>query len=452
MASFDVYTTDANPQHVHPDWRSSDVDQWLDQLARVSTYPVDLFVDVSNARIVWTFQAAKQDTSSRTNNYLADYRGDDDEGLFDGLYSQLSHLASTDEWTFPDDPERRWTAGFDLPNLDGECPGLTAEEEDALARTVSEDTSQIVLGMSSYTAALQAVKCLTTRGVDGTVAINSHGATPETEGIDLVLWPDGDRDFQPVNAETEELLSRVGFRHESEMTVSEETPSESVAEVKHQRETPSPLETFVGDTAGRIGGLFTLFFASASLASLGNFGPLHPLSGVSAIGGFAGAMVGLFVSQRFVGADLLTDGGVATAADAGESGAVAEGDSLLSTADWGWQQYAAFTGYWLTLAYAFPTFFRVIIPASFGLDKWEPFGATIRLGATIPSVLVYTGVLLAVALALYGAWAVRSDAEDHAVNVGSLVGLHTLFGVGLVVSNGLACAVWYGLIGFTGNC
>lgn len=446
MASFDVYTTDANPRHVQGDGAAGEVDGWVDQLARVSTGPVDLFVDVPDARIVWTFRAARQGTSSRTNRYLADYRSDPEDGpdgLFSGLYTQLSKLPAGGAWEFPDDSEPRWTAGFDLPTLDAACPGLSADEEDALANAVSSDASQLVLGMSSYPAALRTVKRLAARGVDGTVAINSHGATEETEGVDLVLWPDADRDFRPMNEETRDLLSRVGFRREDEMTVSPETPSASVAEVKHRRETPSPLETFVGDTLGRIGAGLTLFSVLATLGSLAAVGPLHPLSGVSAIGGTAGALVGLAAIQRVGGGDVATDGGVATATGASESGGVASTDSLFSTANWNWQQYAAFTGYWTTLAYAFPTVFRVA--------GW-PFGPTITPGAAIPSVLAYTGGLLALGLLLYGVWTVRSDGETSVLDVGSLVGLHALFALGLVAFNGFACAVWYGLIGFTGAC
>lgn len=443
MASFDVYTTDANPRHVAPEGRSGDVDRWVDQLARVSTYPVDLFVDVPNARVTWTFQAAKQGTSRRTNNYLADYRGDPDddhEDLFGGLYTEMSRLSAGGVWEFPDDPDSRWEAGFELPKVDADCPGLTGDEEDALVRTVSGDASQVVLGMSSYGAALATVKRLAARGVDGTVAVNTYGATPETEGIDLVLWPGGDRDFQPMNAETKDLLSRVGFRPADEMTVADATPSESIAEVEHRRETPSPLETFVGDTAGRIGAALTLFFASASLAGFAGIGPFHPLSGLSAVGGTVGALVGLVATQQLVGADLVTDGGVATAAD-GESDAdgLTAADSMLATTNWEWQQYAAFVGYWTTAAYAFPTVFR--------LADW-PFGATITPGPTLASVLVYAGGLLAVVLTLYGVWALRSDAEDHAVNVASLVVLHASFALGIVAFAGLACGVWYGAIGF----
>lgn len=445
MTAFDIYSTDANPRHIYgADGGTGDVDQWVDQLARVSAGPVDLFVDVPGSRVVWTFRAAKQDTSARTNRYLADFRGDisaDTAELFAGFHDYLSNISSSDMWTFPDDGESRWTAGFDLARVDGACPGLTDDEEDAIDRLVSGDFQQAVVGMSSYDAALQTVKRLAEREVDGTVAINSHGATPETEGIDLVLWPGADEDFQPVTTETKEALARAGFRHEDEMTVADETPSESVTEVKHRHETESPLERFVGDTVGRIGAGLTAFFSATSVGSLFQIGPLHQLSGLSGIGGFLGAVLGLVVVQAFGGSDLLTDGGVADATEGTASSDVGVGN-VLSTADWNWQQYAAFSGYWLTLAYAFPTIFR--------LAGWPPTGdPPITLTPAISAVLLYVAILLTVSLLVYGVWAVRSDVENHVGNVGSLLVIHALFAVGLVVFNGLSCALWYGLLGYS---
>lgn len=450
MARFDVYTTDANPRHVHAgDGGSGDVDRWVDQLARVSTGPVDLFVDVPDARIAWTFRATRGNGTGRTDRYLADYRGEAgtaSDDLFGGLYTELTNLSATGAWEFPDDPDPRWSAGFDLARVDARCPDLSADEEDALVRLVSGDWPQACLGMSSYPAALRTVKRLAALDADGTVAINSHGATAETEDVDLVLWPGADRDFQPVTAGSKDALARAGFRREADMTVADETPSESASAVKHRRESPSPVEAFVGDTVGRVGVGLSVFVAAMSLAGLADVGPFHPITGLAAIGGTAGAVLGLVAVQRFGSGRVSTDGGVPVgqgSRDAAASRDPADASPMLSTADWEWQQYGAFAGYWALLAFAFPTVFR--------LAGW-PFGTTNAVGPTLVSAGTYVGVLLLVSLVAYGVRTARSDVDDHARNVGSLVVVHALFGVGLVAFAGLACPVWYDLIGFGGGC
>lgn len=444
MGDLDIYTTDANPSHVYTTGESpGSPDVWVDQLARVSTAPVDLFVDPHAGRVVWTFRASQRGTSSRTNRYLADFRADRDEDLFSGLYTALSNLKTSGAWEFSDDDETRWSAGFDLARLDAGCPGLDQAQISALRELCDSSDDQVVLGMTSYTAALQTVKHLTQLGVGGTVAINSHGATPETDGIDVVLWPEADRDFQPMNQTTKTALERVGFRDSSEMTVSEATPSESVTEVEHQRETKSPIETFVGDTIGRIGAGLTTLFSVLAVAALADAGPVHPLSGLSAVGGLVGAAVGLVLIQPLIG---ILQSGSSTATTTSE--AQADGGEytapLLSTEHWAWQQYTAFTGFWLLLAYAFPTIFRIW---PFGKD-W-PFGEIIQLGAASRSAARYTGVLLAVTLLVYGVWAARSDDAPHIVNISSLLLIFALFAVGITIMTGFSCTLWYDVIGFT---
>jgi hypothetical protein len=439
MRPLDVYSTDAET-HLVDTLRDAGrpVDEWINQLSRVSTAPVDLFVNIPESRIVWTFKA-KEGTARKGNRYLADYRHDPegDEDIFSGLYTALTDLSTTENWVFPDDQDERWTAGFDLVRMTGTCPGLNPKETDALATLISSDTEQLVVGMSSYSAALKAIKDLATRDVDGTIAVNSEGATAETEGIDLVLWPGGDRDFQPINDTTAELLSRTGVRRSENMTVAEETPSESVTTVQNRYDDESPVETLIGDTSGRIGALVTFVVGITSVGALGNIGPVHPLSGIATLGGLAGALAGLLLVQPLLKS---TMGGKRSAARAKEGQRTRAAKSILSMADWRWQQYAAFAGYWLVLAYAFPTIFR--------MSEW-PYGETIALAGTLPSAGRYVGGLFAASLAVYLVWAVVADRDtDHLTNLGSLGLVHALFAAGLIATTGYACAFWYDLIGF----
>jgi hypothetical protein len=443
MSSLDVYTTDANPRHVHADDDSArQPDGWVEQLARVSTAPVDLFVDAPGGRVVWTFRAQRSG-SNRVNRYLADYRSDTTapDDVFGGLYTALSNLTASGAWTFTDDDEDRWTAGFDLARVDGRCPGLSADDADALARLVSDTSDQLVVGMSSYEASLATVKDLVARGVDATIAVNTNGATAETEGVDLVLWPDGDRDFQPLTAETRDLLSRTGVRRADEMTVRDERPSESVTTVEDRHDAGSPIESFVGDTIGRIGAGLAVLFGVATVGALANAGPLHPLSGISAVGGLVGALVGLFAVQlvlRTAGTPAAPPAGVDT--DGGRT----VGRPVLSTVGWAWQQYGAYVGFWLLLAYAFPTIFRLM--------GFPYGGAPDTVTGAPPSVGRYVGVIFAATLVAYGVWALRSEETDsYAVDLVSLVLVHALFAGGVLVSAGLSCDIWYDVVGYTAN-
>jgi len=445
MRALDVFSTDADPHHVDTlGGTEKPVDNWIRQLARVSTAPVDLFVDVPAQRVVWTFKA-REGRATRVNRYLADYDHDaaSGEDLFSGFYTALKDLSTSGNWTFPDNQGERWTAGFDLVQIAGDCPGLNAQQVNSLATLISEDTDQLVVGMSSYSRALQVVKDLTARGVDGTIAVNSEGATAETNGIDLVLWPGADRDFQPVDETTAELFSRTGVRRRADMVVADETPSESVTTVQNRYDDGSPIETLVGDTSGRIGALLTVIVGAASVGALADAGPVHPLSGIATLGGLTGAVVGLFVVQGILGLDR---GTLSALFPGSGSGARPDGgSSVLATSGWEWQQYSAYTGYWLTLAYAFPTVFR--------LNDW-PFGETTDLAGTLPSAGVFVGALLAVSLAVYLLYAGTSDGNsDHVTNVGSLAVIHACFAAGLVLTAGFACEFWYDAIGFvSGAC
>ncbi|MFB6197376.1 MAG: hypothetical protein ABEI52_03775, partial [Halobacteriaceae archaeon] len=149
MTSLDVYTTDANPRNVYTTRAESPrPDDWVDQLARISTESVDLFVDVPNARVIWTFRAARPGTTRRMNRYLADFRDESAasaEALFRGFQGAMESLYGEEGWSFPDDPELRWRVGFDIVDIPGECHGISASEEDALLNAGAEGWDQVYL-------------------------------------------------------------------------------------------------------------------------------------------------------------------------------------------------------------------------------------------------------------------------------------------------------------------
>ncbi|MFB6198540.1 MAG: hypothetical protein ABEI52_09790, partial [Halobacteriaceae archaeon] len=298
---------------------------------------------------------------------------------------------------------------------------------------------QVYLGMSSYGSALNALKRLTELGLNGTMAINSNGATPETEDIDLLLWPGADRDFQPMDETTRDTLSRMGFRSATEMTIVDATPARESETIKDQRESPSPIETFIGDTIGRIGaGLIILFGVATVGALLSHSGTtlLHPISGLASIGGVSGALAGLAGVQL----------AFTSSASAARSSNVAQHDSnpsLLDTNGWQWQQYSAFVGFWLTLSFAFPTIFR--------LANW-PFGATVRPIPALLSASTYGIAILVLALAIYGLLSTGTTRNDRVSDVIAMSVVIGSFVLGLVLVTGLACSLWYGVIGFTTGC
>ncbi|UIO99748.1 hypothetical protein Hbl1158_14690 [Halobaculum sp. CBA1158] len=435
MSAFTVYTTDANPQLLYSGERATEADErvdgWVDQLARVTGQPVDLFVDVPGGRVVWTMLATRGERG-RTGRYLADYTVDGDEpiaAVFDGLHDRLAGLRDGDGWTFTAD-EPRWRAAFDLPDLPAACPGLDDADEDALAAAVGDADGQLVVGMSSYDAALRTVKHLTERGVAATLAINSDGATAETEGVDLVLWPGADADFAPMDESTRDALVAAGFAPARETDVVDETPASDRAVVQDRHERPSALESFVGDGIGRIGVGMSVILSVATVGSLAAIQSLYPASGLSAIGGVIGATAGLVASRA--GLDSIAS---ATPTET-------DGGAVDSSNDWAWQQYGAFFGFYLLFGYAFLTVFR--------LAGW-PFGVTEFVVPTALSAAVYAGAILLVSLALRVAWGLRSGESPEATDLVPVVAINVLFGVGLVASTGLACAVWYGVIGFSGG-
>ncbi|MFB6176533.1 MAG: hypothetical protein ABEI99_05210, partial [Halobaculum sp.] len=116
-------------------------------------------------------------------------------------------------------------------------------------------------------------------------------------------------------------------------------------------------------------------------------------------------------------------------------------ETLFSPASWGWQQYAAFTGYWLLIGYAFPTVFRLIDHSL----VWP----TIRLGTTVPAAVLYIATLVGLSGLVAVGYVAREVADvDRRTALVNLVVLHAVAGVGLILTDGLACAVWYDLIGF----
>jgi len=445
MSAFTVYTTDANPQLLHSGEHATGdderVDGWVDQLARVNNHPVDLFVDVPGARATCTIRASREGEASRRGRYLADYTADPGEpataalaGLRDSLVALRDRGTGDrdgDSWEFSvDDP--RWRVGFDAGVGPADCPGLDDADEDRLAATVADADGQLVLGMSSYHAALRTVRRLTERGVDATLAVNADGATDETAGVDLVLWPDADTDFAPMDERTREALAAAGFTPATEQAVLEDDPAADRAVVKDRHERPSALESFAGDGIGRIGIALTVLFSGGAVGAMAAIDPLHPLSGLSALGGIVGAVAGLFLGRS----------GMAAAAPA--TAAETDGGTVdVDAGGWGWQQYGAFLGFYLMFAYAFPSVFR--------LAGW-PFGPVITPGATAVSVAVYVGALLVVNAVAYAVWRAKTDGSFEATDLVPIVAINALFGVGIVLTAGLACALWYDVIGFVGAC
>lgn len=427
--SLSAYTTDANPQLLYAsDEAAGEVDQWVGQLARVSGHPVDLFVDVPDRRVVWNSKAARG-RGERVGKYLVDFQSDGEDAtpIFEAFHDHLDGLAEHEGWEFRTDGDDRWGAGFRLAGVESRCPGLSSQEEAILGHAVGQGEAQLVLGMSSYPAALETVKRLTERGVDGTIAINSDGATAETEGVDLVLWPGAEHDFQPMTERTKEVLARDGFGPASRLDLVEDRPSQGATEVTDQYTTPSPLESFVGDGIGRVGLGLTVVLSAASLGSLASVSSLYPLSGLAAIGGLVGGFLGLTGVQHL--AAELDDGSAR--------------DFLFDTEEWAWQQYSAFVGFYLLFGYTFPSVFRLL--------EW-PLGITNTVGATLNSAAIYVGAIAAVWLALYVAWAVRSEESPSPLDAGAIVAINALFALGLIATNGLACALWFDVIGFVGNC
>lgn len=452
MGTLSVYTTDADPKHLYS---SDDVDRSPDllvnQLARASGRPVDLFVDVRGERILWNFKGTS-DRSTRTNYFVADYQSDDQPGeLLTGLRRELNALWMEAGWEFADESDARWSAGLELAAYDPALPGLSDADGEQFVELLEKDWPQLALGITSFEDALSVVRYLYEHGVDCTVAVNSNGTTPETEHVDLVMWPEAEANFRPLDESTMNVFSQAGFRDVDDTSVVEETPGQNTIDVGGDDEDDGqPFEDAV-NIVGRLSLGLLIVVLGLSLAGLASVEPAHELTGLGALAGLATATTGRFLVPK------LDIGGLPGRVGSKVDAATVGDASLFTMSEWSWQENVIYFAYFVVLGYLFVTVSKVVSITVLNLlpsPAVRAWYATPR--ALFPAVLfgvLYYGialtVLVAAVLVLLDR---RMDLDVDRGDLFRLATLHTVLVFWLVFFDGLACLVWFQLLGVGATC
>lgn len=210
MAGFAIYSTASDPQRLHSEGnieRAGGID--VREMVRFGDRPLDLVVDTRTDRVLWFFKADRQTTATRTGYFVGEYQADGDD-LFRDFAQRLQSLHADGEWTFPRTDEPEWKAGFELGQLPAALPGLAGDDHaqfyTRLEREVARAAEPIEIGMGDYPSALQVVRAIAEADIDCTVAVASHGEVTALDGIDVLLRPGGETDFEPHSEAAVEIL------------------------------------------------------------------------------------------------------------------------------------------------------------------------------------------------------------------------------------------------------
>jgi hypothetical protein len=456
MGTLSVYTTDADPKHLYS---SDDVDRSPDllvnQLARASGRPVDLFVDVRGERVLWNFKGTS-DRSTRTNYFVADYQSDDQPGeLLTGLRRELNALWMDGGWKFADKSDARWSAGLELPAYEPALPGLSDADRERFVELLEKDWPQVAVGITSFEDALSVVRYLYEHDVDCTVAVNSNGTTPETEHVDLVMWPEGEEKFKPLDESTMNVFSQAGFRDMDGTSVVDETPGQNTIDVGDDDEDDGqPFENAV-NIVGRLSLGLLIVLLGLSLAGIASIEPAHQLTGLGALAGLAAAATGRFLVPELDRTSLpdRVESKLDSVLDSVDVG----NRSLFAMSEWDWQENVIYFAYFVVLGYLFVTVSKVVSLTVLNLlpspaARWMYATPRALFPAVVFGVLYYGIVLTVLAAAVLVLLNRRMDLDVERGDLFRLATLHAVLVFWLVFFDGLACLVWFRLLGVGASC
>lgn len=205
MSGLAIYTDDYEPHCVYGAERTGDGSpERVRQAVRYGDAPLALLVDFDDAggRVVWSFRGKRASDANRTEYFIADFTAEAEEPLFRAVASALRTLQDHGDWVIPPADDLRWDLGFDLWRLPADTPGLGSDERTRLfdrltAGATSSSDGPAVFGMRTYRTAFQTVRALETTDVSCTVAVGTDGDPTSLAGVDLLLVPDAQDDFEP---------------------------------------------------------------------------------------------------------------------------------------------------------------------------------------------------------------------------------------------------------------
>jgi hypothetical protein len=280
MTGFAVYSSEYNPQRLYSDGNPESIETSLiEEIVRFGDRPLDLYVDLEQRQLLWSFKAERHTTSARTGYFLAAYQGTD-EDLFRGFEEKLRRLHDSEEWAIPHTGELRWDIGFDLWRVPAEAPGPTNDRlQDVTERLREGDLNRpIEFGMRTHRSALQVVRALDEADVSCTVAVGAGGDVATLSNVDLLLRPGAERDFEPLSTLASEIdgAKATGIPPE---------PTES-RNRDHDRSTS-------GSLLSRVSSAVLLVFLGFAAYSFVEPSPVQPLTGLSTLGGLLGSLAAI---------------------------------------------------------------------------------------------------------------------------------------------------------------
>lgn len=204
MAAFRVYNTLAyqlEPAVTDPDQR--------EDVRQMANNNVDCYLDLSELRIVCSFEADSSHVSRDIQRYIAEYVADDPADLLTGIVREIRGLEgpeSDGDWELIRDSSNVfWEFDADrsrsLADLGADL-GLRLVLEELV-----EDRVKLDLGITGYREAAIAVAHLAYK-TDGSqrIAVSSNGRTSAVESADLVFKPGADANFTPLNERTKSAI------------------------------------------------------------------------------------------------------------------------------------------------------------------------------------------------------------------------------------------------------
>jgi hypothetical protein len=421
MFGLAIFTDDYDPQRLYAADAATERDPALVESAvRFDDGPVDFLVDfeASGGRVIWSFRGKRESTRNRTEYFLADFLTDD-PALFRSFQEALVGLPA--DWIVPYAGDIRWDLGFDLWRLPADTPGLSPADREQLfgrlAATEDDASGPLVFGVRDHRAALQVVRAIQEAGIECRVAVGTEGDPDVIPGLDLLLLPGGERDFEPVSLGVETVIGQ--------------SPSDPPAESTESAVPDRPPFDPALDWASRLAGALLLVLLAFAGYSFLSKDPVHPITGLSTVGGFFGAIVVLPVLGRRFGA-----------ADSTRSSA---GPALPGLFGWSPKGVLGIVTYGTLWGFLFPTLFRVG-GRVFTAEQWL-FGSVSGFqGALLSATLFVVGLFGMATVALFASSRHGIIGEWNASLVRTLALAHVGYGVSLVLATGLARALWFHII------
>lgn len=449
MTGLQIYTADYDPRHVYgpardePDKETDRDPTPVERAVRFGDGPLDLLVEFDDrgGRVVWSFRGKRGSETSRTDYYLADYRTGRPD-LFRSLAAELA-AAYDDGWIVPHAGDLRWDLGFELWRVPAGTAGLSPDGRERLfARLEGErsgsTTGPVVFEMRDHRSALEVVRAIQESGTGCTVAIGTDGDPSSLEGVDLLLQPGGEANFEPKSAAAERILAPTDASRAEPATTDRTDPATEDTDrtgptVDPPRSSPAGPEVDGLGLASRLAGaalLVMLVFAGFSFVSRTL---VHPITGLATVGGAVGTIgaligVGYRISPERAGGEdpfLLRPLPFLAAKSEGSR------DMTLTVVAYG-----------TFCAFLFPTAFRLggryVTGGDWLLDPVSTLpGAALQVPLFVAGLYLTSVGLLAVARLRVGepGWTPETLRE--------LAVAHLVYGVAVLLATGLADALWY---------